>query len=72
MRIKVLGIDLAKNVFQLCAINQAGKELFNRQVRRAKLVSTVSNLEPTCIAMEACASAHDWGRRLERRATAWR
>jgi transposase len=65
MQIKVLGIDLAKNVFQLCAINQAGKEVFNRQVRRAKLASTVSNLEPDLIAMEACSSAHDWGRRFE-------
>jgi len=65
MHIKVLGIDLAKNVFQLCAINQAGKEVFNRQVRRAKLASTVSNLDPDFIAMEACSSAHYWGRRFE-------
>ena len=65
MNIKVLGIDLAKNVFQLCAINQAGKEVFNRQVRRAKLTPTVANLEPTLIAMEACSSAHYWGRRFE-------
>jgi transposase len=65
MHIKVLGIDLAKNVFQLCAINQAGKEVFNRQVRRAKLASTVSNLEPDLIAMEACSSAHYWGRRFQ-------
>lgn len=65
MHIKVLGIDLAKNVFQLCAINQAGKEQFNRPVRRARLASTVANLEPSLIAMEACASAHYWGRRFE-------
>lgn len=65
MDIKVLGIDLAKNVFQLCAINRAGKQLFNRQIRRAKLASTIAQLEPTFIAMEACASSHYWGRRFE-------
>lgn len=65
MHINVLGIDLAKNVFQLCAINQAGKEVFSRQVRRARLASTVSNLEPDLIAMVACSSAHYWGRRFE-------
>lgn len=62
MKIKLLGIDLAKNVFQLCALNQANKVLFNRTVRRAQLHSTVARLEPTTIAMEACSSAHYWGR----------
>ena len=37
MKIKLLGIDLAKNVFQLCALNQANKVLYNRTVRRARL-----------------------------------
>jgi len=62
---KVLGIDLANNVFQLCALNQAGKVLFNRQVRRNKLRASVAQLEPTTIAMEACSSAHYWGRVFE-------
>ena len=65
MKIKLLGIDLAKNVFQLCALNQANKVLFNRTVRRAQLHSTVARLEPTTIAMEACSSAHYWGRAFE-------
>ena len=62
MKIKLLGIDLAKNVFQLCALNQANKVLFNRSVRRARLHPTLANLESTSIAMEACSSAHYWGR----------
>ena len=37
MDIKILGIDLAKNVFQLCALNPHGKVLFNRAVRRHRL-----------------------------------
>ena len=42
MKIKLLGIDLAKNVFQLCALNQANKVLYNRTVRRTQLASTKS------------------------------
>jgi len=65
MKIKLIGIDLAKNVFQLCALNQANKVLFNRSIRRARLHSTIARLEPTTIAMEACSSAHYWGRTFE-------
>ena len=65
MKIKLLGIDLAKNVFQICALNQANKVLFNRSVRRAQFRSTIAKLEPTTIAMEACSSAHYWGRTFE-------
>jgi len=65
MKIKLLGIDLAKNVFQLCALNQANKVLFNRSIRRARFRSTIAKLELTTIAMEACSSAHYWGRVFE-------
>lgn len=65
MKIKLLGIDLAKNVFQICALNQANKVLFNHSVRRVRFRSTIAQLEPTTIAMEACASAHYWGRTFE-------
>lgn len=65
MQIKLLGIDLAKNVFQLCALNRAGTVVFNRAVRRARLRETIAQLEPTTIAMESCASAHYWGRAFE-------
>ena len=65
MKIKLLGIDLAKNVFQLCALNQANKVIFNRAVRRARLRATIAQLPPTTIAMESCSSAHYWGRTFE-------
>lgn len=65
MKIKLLGIDLAKNVFQLCALNQANKVLFNHSVRRAQFYTSVARLKPTTIAMEACSSAHYWGRTFE-------
>jgi transposase len=65
MKINLLGIDLAKNVFQLCALNQANKVLFNRAVRRPRLRQTIAQFEPTTIAMESCSSAHYWGRAFE-------
>jgi transposase len=65
MKIKLLGIDLAKNVFQLCALNQANKVLYNRAVPRARFRTTIAQLEPTTIALEACSSAHYWGRTFE-------
>lgn len=64
MKHKLIGIDLAKSVFQICAVNQAGKEVFNRSVKRSKLVATVCGFEPTTVAMEACASGHYWGRKF--------
>lgn len=65
MKIKLIGIDLAKNVFQLCALNQANKVLYNKTVRRAQFRRTIARLQPTSIAMESCASAHYWGRAFE-------
>ena len=65
MKIKLVGIDLAKSVFQLCAINQAGKVVFNRQVPRKRVLSELTQLEPTTVAMEACASSHHWGRCIQ-------
>lgn len=65
MKVKLIGIDLAKNIFQVCALNQAGKVIFNKSIRRKHLISQIQNLEPTLIAMEACASANYWGRCFE-------
>ena len=63
MNIKVLGIDLAKNVFQLCALLEDGSMGWNRKAPRLKLLDKVRQLPSgTLIAMEACASAHYWGR----------
>jgi len=48
----LLGIDLPKNVFQLCTLNPANKVVFNRTIRRARLHSAIAQLEPITIAME--------------------
>lgn len=57
-----IGIDLAKNVFQVCATDTAGKVLFNRQVSRKQLPSLIVNTPACEVVMEACASAHYWAR----------
>jgi transposase len=63
-KIKLVGIDLAKRCYQVVAIDEHGKMLYNRKLSSAKFALAVQQLEPTTIAMEACAAAHHWGRRL--------
>lgn len=55
-----IGIDLAKNIFQLCAVDARGKVLFNKTIKRAKLKDFVANL-PVCeVILESCASSNYW------------
>ncbi|WP_416777572.1 IS110 family transposase [Xenorhabdus budapestensis] len=64
--IKVVGIDLAKNVFQVCVWMADGSVASNRKIARQKLLDTVRSFPPgTVIAMEACATSHYWGRTLQ-------
>lgn len=60
--INVLGIDLAKDVFQLCGVNVQGKVILEKRVRRSKLLAETANLSVGFIALEACSGAHHWAR----------
>lgn len=63
MAIVTLGIDLAKNVFALHGVDEAGKPVLVRpSVARGKLLELVASLEPCLIGMEACSGAHHWAR----------
>ncbi|MEY4750199.1 MAG: hypothetical protein RIQ60_2413 [Pseudomonadota bacterium] len=63
MTIVMLGIDLAKNVFALHGVNEAGRvEMKRPSVPRAKLMETVATLPPRTVAMEAYSGAHHWAR----------
>ena len=62
--ISILSIDLAKNVFQLHGQNKQGKQVLKKRLRREELRSTVANLPPCLIAMEACIGAHAWARQF--------
>jgi transposase len=66
MKITTVGIDLAKNVFQLHAADERGKTVLRKQLRRDQVTAFFVNLPPCLIGMEACASAHHWGRVLQR------
>ena len=65
MKITTVGIDLAKNVFQVHGIDERGKTVLRKQLRRAQVAVFFGNLPPCLIGMEACASAHYWGRTLQ-------
>jgi transposase len=67
MKVTLIGIDLAKSIFQVCGINQAGKRVFNRQVRRARLMEFLMQYPDASIAMEACSGSNYWGRELQQR-----
>lgn len=60
--ITTLSIDLAKNVFQLHGVDATGRQQLRRRLRRAQLLSFMARIPPCLVAMEACASAHYWGR----------
>ena len=62
--VSVVGLDIAKNVFQIHAVDEDGAVLERRQVRRGKLLSYFGELTPCLIGIEACATAHHWGREL--------
>ena len=64
MQISTVGLDIAKNVFQVHGIDSEGRPLLCRKVRRDRLVRLFESIEPCLIGMEACATAHHWARQL--------
>ncbi len=65
MKITTIGIDLAKNVIQVHGVDERGKAVLRKQLKRDQVASFFANLPPCLIGMEACASAHHWARRLQ-------
>ncbi|PTR06038.1 hypothetical protein C8J28_1531, partial [Cereibacter azotoformans] len=62
--ITTVGLDLAKNVFQIHGVDAEGVVVVRRQVKRAQVLLFFSRLRPCLIGMEACAGAHHWAREL--------
>lgn len=65
MKVTTIGIDLAKNVFQLHGVDSAGQVLIRRALKRARFLGFMNRLKPCVVAMEACSGAHHWARQLE-------
>jgi transposase len=64
MQITTVGIDLAKSVFQVHGVDERGKVVLRKALRRAELMNFFAKLLPCLIGMEACGSAHFWARQL--------
>ncbi len=69
MKLSRVGIDLAKNVYQLHGVDRSGKTIWKRRLKRHQWLKVLlDKTDPGCvIGMEACASAHHWGRELQSR-----
>ena len=64
MKTTTVGLDLAKNVFQLHAVDDAGEVMVRRVLRRRQVIPFFSKLEASLVGMEACGTSHYWAREL--------
>ena len=64
MNITTIGLDIAKNVFQVHGVNGHGKAVLRKKVSRAKVIEFFAKLPACLIGMEACPGAHHWAREL--------
>ena len=65
MQITTVGIDLAKIVLQVHGVNERGKAVLRKQLRRKEVLPFFAQLPPCLIGVEACGSAHYWARELQ-------
>lgn len=62
--LQVIGLDIAKSVFQLHTVDMSTGEIVNVQLKRAKVLGHFANRAPCLIGIEACGGAHHWAREL--------
>ena len=65
-KVSIIGIDLAKHSFQLHGARADGSVAFRKKLSRGKVLEFLASQPPSVVAMEACASAHYWGRETEK------
>jgi transposase len=63
-KISTIGLDIAKRVFQVHGVDDAGKVVVRRQLRRGEVLKFFRKLAPCLVGMEACGSAHYWARQI--------
>src|SRR5450755_474841 len=66
MQITTIGLDIAKNVFQIHGIDAKEKVVVRKQLRRSQMIAFFKVLPPCLVGMEACATAHYWARELKK------
>jgi transposase len=64
MNITTLGIDIAKNTFQVHGVDRTGKKVLNKAITRKKLPEFINQLPPCLIGMEACGGSNYWGQKF--------
>lgn len=64
MKVTTIGIDLAKNLFQVHGVDERGNVVIRKQLKRNQVIPFFANLSVCRIGMEACGSAHYWARKL--------
>lgn len=64
MRVSIIGMDIAKNVFHLVGLDGRGREVMRKTLRRKQVLRTLANIEPCVVGMEACSGAHWWAREI--------
>ena len=64
--ITTVGLDLAKNVFQVHGADACGRGVLRKKLRRDQVLAFFGQLPPCVVAMEACGGAHFWGREIGR------
>ena len=66
MQVITIGLDLAKNVFQVHGITDNGEVAFNRALRRAQVLTFFEKLDPCLVGIEACGTSHHWAREISK------
>jgi len=64
--ISIIGLDIAKNVFQVHGIDCSGEPVVRRQLKRGRVLAFFGKLPPILVGMEACATSHHWAREIEK------
>ena len=64
MQVTTIGVDLAKNVFQVHGVTATEDVVFNKPLRRAQFLPFFATLEPCLIGMKSCSCVHHWAREL--------
>src|ERR1700730_8578734 len=70
--VSTIGLDIAKSVFQVHGVDVAGAVVIRKRVSRAKVLEYFGHLPPCLVGIEACPSAHHWGRELQTRVHTFR
>lgn len=65
MEVSTIGLDLAKNVFQVHGVDKEGAVVVRKTLRRAQMLPFFAKLSPCLVSIEACGTSHHWARELQ-------